>query len=156
MMLVVGMAGAFLAGAANAQSSPTSPAEAHARLNALVGGSGFYDGWAMHLPSPRTTDFKPGVVVRSDSECASVVVAPEGPVRYDWRQAARLRSSSSLRPVAGPMGDRIPLQFMEVSFGASAPTLRLFFRSAADRDSAAAAARYLGQRCNPGGFSVPA
>lgn len=154
MMLVVGLAGAFLAGAANAQSTPTSPAQAHARLNALVGGSGFYDGWAMHLPSPRTTDFKPGVSVRSDGECANVVVAPEGEVRFDWRQVARIRSSSSSRPVGGPMGDRVPLYFMEASFGASAPALRLFFRSATDRDSAAAAAGYLGQRCNPGGFSV--
>jgi hypothetical protein len=155
MMLLAGTAGALLAGAAHAQSNPASPAQAHARLNALVGGSGFYDGWAMHLPSPRTTDFKPGVSVRSDSDCASVFVTPEGGVRFDWRQAESLDSRSSLRAVSpdDPF-NRISLSFIEVSFGAAAPTLRLFFRSAADRDSAATAARYLGQRCNPGGFTV--
>lgn len=154
IMLLVVIAGAILAGTAHAQSGPTSPAQAHARLNAVVGGSGFYDGWAMHLPSPRTTDFKPGASVRSDSECVSVVLSPEGEVRFDWRQVARIRSSSSLRPIGSPMGDRISLYFMEALFGESSPALRLFFRSTTDRDSAMAAARFLGQRCNPGGVSL--
>lgn len=154
MMLLVGMAGAFLAGAANAQSSPASPAQAQARLNTLVGGSGFYDGWAMQ-PSYSKVDFKPGVSIRSDGDCASVFVVPEGGVRFDWRQADDLRSSGSLRAVSpdDPF-TRISLEFIEVSFDEPALTLRLFFRTTADRDSAARSARYLGQRCNPSGFSV--
>lgn len=154
MMLVAGMAGALLAGAAEAQSIPTSPAQAHARLNALVGGSGFYDGWAMQ-PSYSKMDFKPGASVRPDGDCASVIVGPEFGVRFDWRQADNIRSSGSLRAVsADDPFNRIPLEFIEVSFDDPALTLRLFFRSAEHRDSAATAARYLGQRCNPSGFSV--
>ncbi len=154
MMLAVGVVGAFLAGAADAQSIPASPSAAHSQLAAVVGGSGFHDGWAMHLPSPRTTDFEPGVRVSADGECASVVSGPAGSVRFDWRQAARIRSAGSLRPVSSPMGPRIPLEYVEVSFGAESPALRLFFKTEADRDRAAAAARYLGQRCNAAGFSV--
>lgn len=154
MIFAAGLAAAVLAGGATAQSGPTSPAAAHGRLSAMVGGAGFYDGWAMHLPSPRTTDLKPGTAIRSESDCASVIATPEGEVRFDWRQVSGVRSSSSSRPIGSPMGERISLYFMESQFGASAPALRLFFRNAADRDTAFAAASYLAQRCNPGGFTV--
>lgn len=154
MMLIAGLAGAVLAGAATAQSGPTSPAAAHGRLSAMMGGAGFYDGWTMHLPSPRMTDLTPGASIRSGGDCASVITTTEGDVQFNWRQVSGVRSSSASRAIGSPMGDRISLYFMVSSFGGSAPAFRLFFRNAADRDTAFAAASYLAQRCNPGGFTV--